>query len=48
MSKLVYFDRTGVGLFSKRLEGGKFQWPWNSRRRRASDHSTASGALRGH
>ncbi|MFC5394191.1 IS66 family insertion sequence element accessory protein TnpB [Bosea vestrisii] len=25
--KLVYFDGTGVCLFSKRLEDGKFQWP---------------------
>ena len=24
---LVYFDGTGVCLFSKRLEDGKFQWP---------------------
>lgn len=25
--KLVYFDGTGVCLFSKSLEDGKFQWP---------------------
>ena len=25
--KLVYFDGTGVCLFSKGLEDGKFQWP---------------------
>lgn len=25
--KLVYFDGTGVCLFSKRLEDGRFQWP---------------------
>lgn len=25
--KLVFFDGTGVCLFAKRLEDGKFQWP---------------------
>ena len=31
--KLVFWDGTGVCLFAKRLEDGKFRWPRSSGRR---------------
>ena len=43
--KLIFWDGTGVCLFAKRLEDGRFRWPSDAGRRDPADGRAALGAV---